>query len=346
MLANKQDKVIKAVYNRRRARLKRLADGFVWTALGFDEIRLLAYAGNPTPGYMAGKAGYLAERSVVETLYGFSDVVFAIQNDITNILRVGDVTVLLPNQTIKIIEVKSGSGEAGLARTQRQEERSRNIHEYIRSGSSTVLAVGDFEHLQHIRASWTPTYYWGQLQRLCSEALKRGVMWKQLDANVVAIAYHPSLLANLRDIMGAAISSTGWKKAKLRIGVLSTQFEESEKASAKVRYIIPITAFRMDPEIIVSLLAGDLDVMVILNTTAVVEALKNGGMVVTNDDGRVTVHTETATLEISERTWNWVIYGLRTVSTLVTSVQCVLSDPVLAKWGGVTEATSDGGRAG
>lgn len=344
MLAHKHDKETKAVYGRRRARLKRLADGFVWTALGFDEIRLLAYAGNPSPGYMAGKTGYWAERFAVDTLYGFSDVVFAIQNDITNILRVGDITVLLPNQTLKVIEVKSGSGEAGFVRAQRQEERARNIHEYLRSGASTVLAEGDFERLQHIKASWTPTYYWGRLQRVCSEALKRGAMWKQLDARVMVIAYRPKFLANLKDIIGVAISSTGWKNAKLRIGVLSTHFEESEKESGKVRYIIPITAFRMDPEVVASLLVGDLDVLVIVNTTAVVEALREAGMFVTSDNDRVTIHAETATLEISERTWNWVVYGLRTVSTLVTSVQCVLSDPVLAKWCGVTtEAASDGG---
>jgi hypothetical protein len=168
-------------------------------------------------------------------------------------------------------------------------------------------------------------------------------MWKQLDARVLVIAYRPKLLANLKDIMAVAISSTGWKNAKLRIGVLSTHFEESEKASAKVRYIIPITAFSLDPEVVASLLVGDLDVLVIVNTTAVVEALREAGLVVTNDDERVIIEAETATLELSERTWNWVVYGLRTVSTLVTSVQCVLSDPVLAKWCGVTtEAASDG----
>lgn len=343
LLANKNDKEAQTVYRRRRARLKRIADGFVWTALGFDEIRLLAYAGNPTPGYMAGKSGYWPERITVNTLYGFSDVVFAIQNDVTNILRVGDITVLLPNQTIKVIEVKSGSGKAGFARAQRQEERARrqeerarNIHEYLQSGGSTVLAEGDFERLQHIKASWAPTYYWGRLQRVCSEALNRGAMWKQLDARVLVIAYRPKLLANLNDIMAVAISSTGWKRAKLRIGVLSTHFAESEKESRKVRYIIPITAFRMDPEVVASLLVGDLDVLVIVNATAVVEALREAGIVITNDNDRVIIHAETATLEISERTWDWVVYGLRTVSTLVASVQCVLSDPVLAKWGGVT----------
>ena len=346
ILVNKHDSDAKAVYRRRRARLKRVADGFVWTALGFDEIRLLAYAGNPTPGYMAGKTGYWAERLAVDALYRFSDVVFVIQNDVTNILRVGDITVLLPNQTIKVIEVKSGSGNAGLARSQRQGERAKTIDEYLRSGASTVLAEGDFGHLQHLKASWSPTYYWGRLERVCSEALKRGVMWKQLDARVVVIAYRPRLLANLKNILGVAISSTGWKQAKLRIGVLSTHFEASEKASSKVRYIIPITAFRMDPEVVSSLLVGDLDVLVIVNTTAVVEALREVGMIVTQNKDRVAIQTETATLEISERSWNWVVYGLRTVSTLVESVQSVLSDPILAKLCGVTtDPTSDVGRS-
>jgi hypothetical protein len=161
-------------------------------------------------------------------------------------------------------------------------------------------------------------------------------MWKRLDARAFVVAYRPHLLANLQDVIGLAITSMGWVNAELRVGALSRHFEEKEKTSAAVRYIMPVTAFDIDAEIVASLLVGDLDVIVILNTTAVVEALREAGMVVRNEDGRVKIQAETASVQISERTWNWVVYGLRTVSTLVTSLQCVLSDPALAEPCGLT----------
>ncbi len=337
MLASKNDTARKAIYSRRRARLKRIADGLAWSVLDFDEIRLLSYAGNPTPGLMAGKGGYYAERFVVDTLYESPEVVFAIQNDITNILRVGDVTVLLPNQTIRVVEVKSGSQKVGLARAQRQKERASNIHDYLRSGDSTILAEGDIGRLLHREALWQSAYYWGRVERVCNEARKLGVIWKRLDASSLVVAYRPHLLANLQDIIGVAVASMGWVNAKLRVGVLSRHFEEKEKTSAAVRYIMPVTAFRIDPEVVASLLVGDLDVIVIVNETAVVEALREAGMVVTDEDGCVTIETETASVQISERSWNWVVYGLRTVSTLIQSVQCVLSDPALTESCGLTE---------
>jgi hypothetical protein len=313
-----------SVYAKTRAKLKRIADGLAWKSLGFDEIRLLSYAGNPTPGFMAGKAGYYQERLVVKTLSAVPDVTFAIQNDITNILRVGDVTILLPDRTIKVIEVKSGSEGPGAARAARQEERAKVIHTYLQTGTSTNLIRERAGEVRHIQGQDPSAYYWRRLERVCVEALSRGVMWKRLDARVMVMCYRPHLLPRLQPLMQTALVSAGWANASIRFGVLSRHFEYKEKASASVRYIIPITAFEVDPEVISSILNGDLDVLVFLNVTAVVDAIREAGLEVECKGRQVIINTEAASLTVSERSWNWIIYGLRTVPTLIKSIQTTL----------------------
>lgn len=330
MLAAKSDQSQRLIYAKRRARLKRIADGLAWKRLGFDEIRLLSYAGNPTPGLMAGKSGYYHERLVVENSASSSGVGFAIQNDITNILRVGDVTLLLSNNTIEVIEVKSGSEGPGLARAARQEERAKTIHTYLQTGTSRSLAGESFDEIRHVHSQDSPSYYWKRLERVCIEARSRGVAWKQLDASVVVMCYRSHLLPRLQPLIQTALASAGWTaaaadvRADIRLGVLSRHFDHKEKDSAPVRYIIPVTAFEVDSEVISSILVGELDVLVMLNRSAVIAAIKREGLEVEYTDGQVTINTEEAQLVLSERAWNWVVYGLRTVSTLIKSIQTTL----------------------
>ena len=102
------DTDIEEAYQERRAILKRIADGLACKFFGFDEHLLRVYAMSDAPGFMAGKSGYLSERKAIQGTYSFSEIKFAIQNDITNILRVGDITLLLPDEIILPIEIKSG----------------------------------------------------------------------------------------------------------------------------------------------------------------------------------------------------------------------------------------------
>jgi hypothetical protein len=238
---------------------------------------------------------------------------------------VGDVTLLLSDKTVKVIEVKSGQEGPGLARAARQEERAKIIHTYLQTGISESLGGPAFREIRHIHGQEAPTYYWKRLERVCLEALSNGVMWKRLDARVLVICYQSQLLPRLRLFIQSALMSTGWTDAAIRIGVLSRHFDCKEKDSSSVRYIIPITAFEIDPEVISSILVGDLDVLVVLNITATVDAIREAGLNAEYVDGKVTINAEAATLVITERSWNWVIYGLRTVQTLIKSIQTTLA---------------------
>jgi hypothetical protein len=83
--------------------LRCVGDALAWRVFGFERRYILALCRNQPPGVMAGKAGLAAERERVEQAWR-EDGQFAILHDLTNCLRIGDVTVFGdgPPETIEI----------------------------------------------------------------------------------------------------------------------------------------------------------------------------------------------------------------------------------------------------
>ena len=83
--------------------LRCVGDALAWRGFGFERRYILALCRNEPPGVMAGKAGLAAERARVDQAWK-EDGKFAILHDLTNCLRIGDVTVFGdgPPETIEI----------------------------------------------------------------------------------------------------------------------------------------------------------------------------------------------------------------------------------------------------
>jgi hypothetical protein len=83
-----------------------VGDALAWRVFGFERRNIIALCQNPPPGVWAGKAGGLAELDVIEQAYR-RDGQFAILHDVTNCLRIGDVTIFHNDGSHETIEVKS-----------------------------------------------------------------------------------------------------------------------------------------------------------------------------------------------------------------------------------------------
>jgi hypothetical protein len=68
-----------------------VGDALAWRVFGFQRQQIIALCQNAPPGVWAGKKGVAAEIAVVEQAR--ADGQFAILHDLTNCLRIGDVTV-------------------------------------------------------------------------------------------------------------------------------------------------------------------------------------------------------------------------------------------------------------
>ncbi|MEU6166400.1 hypothetical protein [Streptomyces tanashiensis] len=72
--------------------LRSVGDAFAWKAFGFYRPFILALSRNDPPGPIHGKAGFAAERDRAERAFK-EDGHFALLHDLTNCLRIGDITI-------------------------------------------------------------------------------------------------------------------------------------------------------------------------------------------------------------------------------------------------------------
>ena len=83
-----------------------VGDALAWRVFGFQRRNIIALCPNEPPGVMAGKKGLDAELERVEQAWK-EDGQFAILHDLTNCLRIGDVTVFGDHGSPETIEIKS-----------------------------------------------------------------------------------------------------------------------------------------------------------------------------------------------------------------------------------------------
>ena len=69
-----------------------VGDALAWRVFGFERRNIIALCQNDPPGVWAGKTGAAAELDAIEQAYR-QDGQFAILHDMTNCLRIGDVTI-------------------------------------------------------------------------------------------------------------------------------------------------------------------------------------------------------------------------------------------------------------
>ncbi|WP_086822460.1 hypothetical protein [Streptomyces sp. NRRL B-24572] len=81
-----------AVCERLGRQLRSVGDALAWRAFGFHRPFVLALSRNDSPGPMHGKSGLAAERDRAERAFK-DDGHFALLHDVTNCLRIGDITI-------------------------------------------------------------------------------------------------------------------------------------------------------------------------------------------------------------------------------------------------------------
>ena len=97
---------------------KCVGDALAWRVFGFQRKHIIALCQNPPPGAFAGKAGRAAELARVEQAYR-EDGKFAILHDLTNCLRIGDVTIFGNDGTHETIEVKTNPNRTNPAQNRK-----------------------------------------------------------------------------------------------------------------------------------------------------------------------------------------------------------------------------------
>jgi hypothetical protein len=341
------DRALESRERHRRALLKRIADGLSWKYFASrDRLAVKIFAIHPAPGFMYGKKGVRAEREALEDLKRLDEIDFVIQNDITNILRSGDLTYCA-GPIVEQIEIKSGGAKSfATDRAKRQTDRREAIVDYRLTGvtehdslmpnavkedvlrratspqSRLGLATSPQPSLgprSHFSVPGERSYHWQGIGDVLGEAKARGRSWQVVENGVILIGWNGM---DAREAFGLSMSEiidrSGWIAPNVMIGQLSEQFKPIENEI--LRYTTPITAFEVEAGAVAGLIEGSSDCCVIVDTNVVAKLFAERGYKAECDGGRWTVSSNGDwRMELGLNPWNEVLYALETLPSFVNA---------------------------
>jgi hypothetical protein len=263
-------------YYRRRTILKRIADGLAWIILDFNSSQIRACSIGHPPGFMAGKQGYTAERDLVRACAKYPKIRWAIQCDITNVLRLGDVITVNNDGETQPFEVKgSKSGQAT-----RQRQRAKKVVEFINTGifNDYIKGLGP---LHTYKVPITYKYYWKELETLSRKAIEDGIAWKIFDDSL-AICVSEKSHSNQEIIDQATQNITAnWRKHNLTFRGLGRHMNRDSEILPITR--LPLTLFPIDTSLGIRFVLRELDAIIMLNIDITLQKMKEAGLSISKD---------------------------------------------------------------
>jgi hypothetical protein len=320
---------------RRRAILKRIADALVWYMFGLHRRFLRIYAMGQSPGFMAGKDGYLGERLVVAKAQEFipepyrsqGRCVFAIQNDITNCLRFGDVTCLMDDGSIVPFEIKVGRPRRG-RRNRRQAERHDAITDYLKQDSTSSPLVFELP-LKHVVSDDTEdSHGWNLVEAVAeSVTIGRQCCWAVGDDCTLVLGVDSIREDVLRPSIERALSELGWNIQELRFGSLDRHIasQENEVLSS----LMPIMNWPISHKVITEIVLERVWIFVFVNVRKVRDMAAQEGIrvqpVLDTEPTRLALSTAQpdGTVVVAAGLWNRLIYELLTIPSFIAQLRLV-----------------------
>jgi len=93
------------VFDRICHQLRAVGDGLAWRASGYDRRYVIALSSNAATGTMAGNSGLPSELGTAAAMRAAGS--FGLLHDLTNCLRIGDITEFRPDGSKLLYEIKS-----------------------------------------------------------------------------------------------------------------------------------------------------------------------------------------------------------------------------------------------
>lgn len=112
--------------------LRSVGDALAWRCFGFDRRIVIALSRNAPPSPVVGKDGLGSELGVMQEAWQ-NQQQFALLHDLTNSIRIGDVTIVTDNGW-QLYEVKTSAAGKG-SRRRAQVKRARQALDAIQSGA-------------------------------------------------------------------------------------------------------------------------------------------------------------------------------------------------------------------
>lgn len=125
------------VFERLARQLRTVGDAFAWSCSGYDRRVIVALSRNDSPGPMYGKEGLPYELGAIQELWKTKGH-FALHHDLTNCLRIADLTEFTADGRLLFHEIKAKPHTE-----KKQLERAQAVVDAINYGGVLPNSIGD-----------------------------------------------------------------------------------------------------------------------------------------------------------------------------------------------------------
>jgi hypothetical protein len=300
---------------KRRRLLKMLGSTIGWTLLEFDRSYIRAFSRNPDPGFISGKKGFKLEKNALLASFNQRNCA-GVLHDITNCLRVGDLSVIHPNHLIQTIELKAVKNYRKMGgREHRQHVRGRDLREYYDSGRSNKIGPSPSRSLRRHIARERDRHNWKQLCEAIRKAEKQGVATKSVEKCLTYVVFDANVTEDALSKTVETIVARFKKTSDASAGFLSDQF--------RIPTFLPLTCFEIPQRYKEKLLFGDIGVCVFVDLRRLAETLSRHGfrssVIRYRNEGlvRIKVPRSTSPLIMKEGLIGRFLYEFTSVDTII-----------------------------
>ncbi|MCU7731088.1 hypothetical protein ODJ79_45875 [Actinoplanes sp. KI2] len=288
------------VYERIWRQLKTVADALAWKAFHYDRAIIIALSRAQAPGMMYGKTGLAKELETIETAW-HDEHQFVLHHDLTNVIRVGDLTVF------------DHDGYAWLREIKTNENRRVRAQDQLLAATSQVLA----EKTGALPSGHSPLHTGidyrtnlGGLRQLLDLAHARtGILGGKVSSGRAVVAVSQYTAANhFTPEQFAAQFDTEFARVRCRIGADNpghTLTLPSIDNAGHHRADPPWAIYPISAETAASLIADGMFFVVCMNPHTIIDALSKTGVQarwLQRLDG--TENVDAPLLEVSKRAGN------------------------------------------
>jgi hypothetical protein len=256
-----------------------LGDGIAWRTLNYDRAVISVLGEGTRVGRIASEPGRSAELGRLQAFWD-EEGVFAIHNDATNCLRVGDLTVIRHHAEggyeAGLVEVKM-RGEAGAAQLRRME----GSVQLVNTGSHSTAAHG--EPLRIVRV---PTLYKTGLDGLgplIEKVRQDGYAWTQPSSFLTVGAFdisttNPITADELAQIVRAEQERMGWFNRPERVLTWTGTLRRIRERRSSDSALAPMSIYPIPAEAAADLMMGFIEWVAYLNLDLVEAAFRERGI--------------------------------------------------------------------
>lgn len=248
---------------KRRRLLKVLGSTVAWVLLDFDRPYIRTFSRNLDPGFISGKEGLKLEMIALRASFSRPNCA-GVLHDITNCLRIGDLSMIGPNHSIRTVELKIVKNEGKMGgRDHRQYARGRDIREFYDTGRSTKITPG-LTTIRHI-ARKRDRHNWQQLCHVIRKAEKYGIATKMVEKCLTYCVFKANIKDHVLEKTAKTTVARFRKRSDATVGFLSEQFSTPT--------ILPVTCFNLPRKYKEQILFGDIGVCVFVDLRRLAETL-------------------------------------------------------------------------